>query len=107
MTDRIAFWVDLETAYVTFTNDYIESVWHILKDFYDRELLYKGYKVVPYCSRCGTPLSDHEVALGYEEVSDPSLFVRMPLVENSGHPTRVKIPQNRPITVSFFLRIFG
>ncbi len=84
LTDRIAFWVDLETAYVTFTNDYIESVWHILKNYYDRELLYKGYKVVPYCSRCGTPLSDHEVALGYEEVSDPSLFVRMPLVDKPG-----------------------
>jgi isoleucyl-tRNA synthetase len=81
LTDRIAFWVDLETAYVTFTNDYIESVWNILKNFYDRDLLYKGYKVVPYCARCGTPLSDHEVALGYEEVSDPSIFVRMPLVD--------------------------
>jgi isoleucyl-tRNA synthetase len=81
LTDRIAFWVDLETAYVTFTNDYIESVWHILKNFYDRDLLYKGYKVVPYCARCGTPLSDHEVALGYDEVSDPSIFVRMPLVD--------------------------
>jgi isoleucyl-tRNA synthetase len=81
LTDRIAFWVDLETAYVTFTNEYIESVWNILKNFYDRDLLYKGYKVVPYCARCGTPLSDHEVALGYEEVSDPSIFVRMPLVD--------------------------
>lgn len=81
LTDRIAFWVDLETAYVTFTNDYIESVWNILKNFYDRDLLYKGYKVVPYCARCGTPLSDHEVALGYEEVSDPSIFIRMPLVD--------------------------
>ena len=81
LTDRIAFWVDLETAYVTFTNDYIESVWNILKNFYDRDLLYRGYKVVPYCTRCGTPLSDHEVALGYDEVSDPSIFIRMPLVD--------------------------
>ncbi len=81
LTDRIAFWVDLETAYVTFTNDYIESVWHILKNFWDRDLLYKGYKVVPYCPRCGTTLSDHEVALGYDEVTDPSVFVRMPLVD--------------------------
>ncbi len=84
LTDRIAFWVDLETAYVTFTNDYIESVWHILKNFYDRDLLYKGYKVVPYCARCGTPLSDHEVALGYDEVSEPSVFVRMPVVDKPG-----------------------
>ncbi len=81
LTDRIAFWVDMKTAYVTFTNDYIESVWNILKNFYDRDLLYKGYKVVPYCPRCGTPLSDHEVALGYDEVSDPSIFIRMPLVD--------------------------
>ena len=81
LTDRIAFWVDLEDAYVTYTNDYIESVWWILKNFWDKDLLYKGYKVVPYCPRCGTPLSDHEVALGYDEATDPSVFVRMPLVE--------------------------
>ena len=81
LTDRIAFWVDLETAYVTYENEYMESVWWILKNFWDKNLLYKGYKVVPYCPRCGTPLSDHEVALGYEEVSDPSVFVRMPLVD--------------------------
>lgn len=81
LTDRIAFWVDLEDAYVTYTNDYIESVWWILKTFWDKGLLYKGYKVVPYCPRCGTPLSDHEVALGYEEATDPSVFVRLPLVD--------------------------
>ncbi|MGZ9235714.1 MAG: class I tRNA ligase family protein, partial [Anaerolineales bacterium] len=81
LTDRIAFWVDLDDAYVTYTNDYIESVWWILKNFWDKDLLYKGYKVVPYCPRCGTPLSDHEVALGYEEATDPSVFVRMPLVD--------------------------
>ena len=81
LTDRIAFWVDLEDAYVTYTNEYIESVWWILKSFWEKDLLYKGYKVVPYCPRCGTPLSDHEVALGYEETTDPSVFVRMPLVD--------------------------
>ena len=81
MTDRIAFWVDLEDAYVTYTNEYIESVWWILKNFWKKDLLFKGYKVVPYCPRCGTPLSDHEVALGYEETTDPSVFVRMPLVD--------------------------
>src|SRR3990172_760844 len=81
LTDRIAFWVDLEDAYVTYTNDYIESVWWILKNFWDKDLLFKGYKVVPYCPRCGTPLSDHEVALGYDEATDPSVFVRLPLVE--------------------------
>ncbi|MBO9367258.1 MAG: isoleucine--tRNA ligase [Chloroflexi bacterium] len=83
LTERIAFWVDLENAYITYTNDYIESVWWILKTFWDRGLLYKGYKVVPYCPRCGTPLADHEVALGYDEATDPSVFVRLPLVEKA------------------------
>ncbi len=83
LTERIAFWVDLENAYITYTNDYIESVWWILKTFWERGLLYKGYKVVPYCPRCGTPLADHEVALGYDEATDPSIFVRLPLVEKA------------------------
>ena len=81
LTDRIAFWVDLEDAYVTYANEYIESVWWILKSLWEKDLLYKGYKVVPYCPRCGTPLSDHEVALGYDEATDPSVFVRMPLTD--------------------------
>ena len=81
LTDRIAFWVDLKSAYVTYTNSYIESVWWILKNFWDKDLIYKGFKVVPYCPRCGTPLSDHEVALGYRDADDPSVYVRMPLVD--------------------------
>ena len=84
LTDRMAYWVDLKEAYVTFTNPYIESVWWILKSFWDKGLLYQGYKVVPYCPRCGTPLSDHEVALGYDQAVDPSVFVRMPLVDDPG-----------------------
>jgi isoleucyl-tRNA synthetase len=84
LTDRIAFWVDMGDAYVTYTNEYIESVWWILKTFWERDLLFKGYKIVPYCPRCGTPLSDHEVALGYEEATDPSVFVRLPLVDRPG-----------------------
>lgn len=84
LTDRIAFWVDLSTAYVTFTNDYIESVWWILRQFWDKDLLYQGFKVVPYCPRCGTPLSDHEVAQGYEDASDPSVFIRLPLMDEPG-----------------------
>ncbi len=79
LTERIAFWVDLDDAYATLTNDYIESIWWILKNFWDRGLLYQDYKVVPYCPRCGTPLADHEVALGYKEVDDPSVYVRLPL----------------------------
>jgi isoleucyl-tRNA synthetase len=84
LTDRIAFWVDMGDAYVTYTNEYIESVWWILKSFWDRDLLFKGYKIVPYCPRCGTPLSDHEVAQGYADATDPSVFVRLPLVEKPG-----------------------
>jgi len=83
-TDRLGFWVNLETAYVTYHNEYIETVWWILKQLWDKGLLYQGYKVVPYCPRCGTPLSDHEVALGYAEAEDPSVFVRMPLVDEPG-----------------------
>ncbi len=83
-TDRLGFWVSLKDAYVTYTNEYIESVWWILKSLWDRNLLYEGYKVVPYCPRCGTPLSDHEVALGYAEAEDPSVFVRLPLVDEPG-----------------------
>lgn len=83
LTDRIAFWVDLDEAYVTYTNDYIESVWWILKSFWEKDLLYKGYKVVPYCPRCGTPLSDHEVHYpdAIRDTDDPSVFVRMPLLD--------------------------
>ena len=84
LTDRIAFWVDLDTAYVTYTNDYIETEWWILQQFWKKDLLYQGFKVVPYCPRCGTPLSDHEVAQGYrEDTKDPSVFVRMPLIDET------------------------
>lgn len=84
LTDRIGYWVDMKSAYITYKNEYIESVWWILKNFWDRDLLYQGYKVVPYCPRCGTPLSDHEVAQGYRDATDPSVFVRMPLVDTPG-----------------------
>ena len=84
LTDRIAFWVDLKTAYVTYHNEFIETEWWILKNFWQKGLLYQGFKVVPYCPRCGTPLSDHEVAQGYDDAVDPSVFVRMPLVDEKG-----------------------
>jgi isoleucyl-tRNA synthetase len=83
-TERMAYWTDLDSAYVTFTNDYMESIWWILRQFWDKGLLYKGLKVVPYCARCGTPLSSHEVALGYKEVRDPSIYVRFPLRDKPG-----------------------
>jgi len=77
ITRRIGYWLDLDGAYITLKNEYIESVWHILKTLFDRDLIYKGHKTVPYCPRCGTALSSHEVAQGYEMVKDPSVFVRM------------------------------
>ncbi len=81
LTERIAFWVDLKQAYVTYRNEYIESIWWILKNFWDKGLLYKDFKVVPYCPRCETPLSSHEVALGYKDVEDPSVYVRLRLTD--------------------------
>ena len=81
LTSRIGYWVDLETAYVTYKNDYLETVWWELKNLWDKDLLYEGYKVLPYCPRCGTPLSDHEVAQGYADAEDPSVYVRMKLVD--------------------------
>ena len=80
LTERIGFWLDLEHAYATYHTSYIESVWWALKQIWDKGWLYQGYRVVPYCARCGTSLSSHEVAQGYEEVEDPSLFVRFPLL---------------------------
>ncbi|MEW6051894.1 MAG: isoleucine--tRNA ligase [Candidatus Zixiibacteriota bacterium] len=77
ITRRIGYWLDLDDAYVTLKNEYIESVWWILKNFFDRDLLYQGYKTVPFCPRCGTGLSSHEVAQGYDLVKDPSLFVKV------------------------------
>ncbi|HSZ68975.1 MAG TPA: isoleucine--tRNA ligase [Solirubrobacteraceae bacterium] len=79
LTERIGFWIDLDGAYRTLDESYIESVWWALAAI-DREgLLYEGHKVVPYCTRCGTALSSHEVALGYKDVVDPSVYVRLPL----------------------------
>jgi len=82
-SDRIAYWIDMDGAYVTFTNEYIESVWWILKSLWDKGLLYEGFKVVPYCPRCGTPLSDHEVSMGYRQAVGPSIYVRLPLLEDA------------------------
>ncbi len=79
LTRRIGYWLDLKSAYITCSNEYIESVWWILSQFWEKDLIYQGHRIVPYCPRCGTPLSSHEVAQGYEEVSDPSVCVKMKL----------------------------
>lgn len=75
LTDRIAFWIDLQDSYITYETEYMESLWWVIKQFADRKLLYKDYKVVPYCPRCETPISFHEVAQGYETVKEPSVYV--------------------------------
>ncbi len=76
LTKRMGFWIDMKHPYVTFSPDYIESVWWLLKQAAKKNLITKTYKVLPYCPRCGTPLSSHEVALGYKTVNDPSLYLK-------------------------------
>ncbi|MBI6873124.1 isoleucine--tRNA ligase [Clostridium aciditolerans] len=76
MTKQIGFWVDMENPYVTYHDNYIESVWWALKQMWNKDLLYKGHKVIPYCSRCGTALSSHEVAQGYKDVKEATAFVK-------------------------------
>ena len=75
-SDKVGYWIDTEHPYITYDNNYIESVWWSLKQIFDKGLLYKGHKIVPYCSRCGTPLSSHEVAQGYKDVKEESVYVK-------------------------------
>lgn len=84
MSDRVGYWVDMDNPYVTYDNNYIESVWWSIKQIWDKGLLYKGHKVVPYCPRCGTALSSHEVAQGYQDVKEMSAFVRFAVVGQKG-----------------------
>ncbi|MBX2869849.1 MAG: isoleucine--tRNA ligase [Acidiferrobacterales bacterium] len=84
MTKRMGYWVNLDEAYYTLNNDYIESTWHLLKNIWDKGLIYKGNKVVPYDPRIGATLSSHEVAQGYKEVEDPSITVRFALEDEPG-----------------------
>src|SRR5215467_2807045 len=91
LTERIAFWIDLKNQYITYENDYIESLWWILKNLWERGLLFRDYKVTMHCPRCGTSLSDHEVALGFEDdVDDPSVWVRF-RHRPSGHPLDARL----------------
>lgn len=87
LTERIGYWLDMEHPYVTYETPYIETLWRIIRQWWDGKLLYKDYKVVPYCSRCGTPLSFHEVAQGYKTVKEPAVYVKFKLKTNK------KIPQ--------------
>ena len=76
LTERIGFWLDMENPYITYTPEYIETLWQIIKQIYQKGFLYQDYKVVPYCPRCGTSLSSHEVALGYKKIKEPAIFVK-------------------------------
>ncbi len=76
LTRRMGYWVDMDRPYVTCENDYIESVWWALDSFFNKGLIYQGFKVQLYCPRCGTPLSSHEVSLGYRDVDDPSVYIK-------------------------------
>ncbi|MGN6274917.1 MAG: isoleucine--tRNA ligase [Solirubrobacterales bacterium] len=105
LTERIAFWIDLDNPYVTLEDDYIESVWWSLRRLWDDGRLYEGHKVVPYCPRCGTALSSHEVALGYEDVKDPSIYVRFPLLDDDASllvwtTTPWTLPGNEAVAVA-------
>ena len=91
LIERCGFWIDLDDPYVTMTDDYIESVWWALRQIWDAGRLYQGHKVVPYCPRCGTALSSHEVAQGYQDVVDPSVYVRLPV---TAVPPADEIPES-------------
>lgn len=80
LTERMGYWLDLDNPYITCTNDYIESVWWALSEFFKKNLIYRGFKIVPQCPHCETPLSSHELAQGYHDVRDPSLFVKVRLM---------------------------
>ena len=86
LSERIAYWLDYDNPYVTYSTDYVESVWWALATLHARDFLYRGHKVLPYCPRCGTALSSHEVAQGYKDVSDPSVYVAFDLIDTDGTP---------------------
>ena len=81
MTERMAFWVDLDEPYITLHDDYIESCWWALSEMFNKELLFRGYKVLPFCPQTGTSYSTHEVALGYKEVEEPSVYIKFKLTD--------------------------
>ncbi len=84
MTERIGFWVDLDNAYITMDNGYIETVWWAIKQMWDRDMVYQGYRVTPHCPRCGTSLSSHEVAQGYkDDAEDPSVYIKFKIDPDS------------------------
>ena len=104
-SDVVGYWVDTENPYVTYHNEYIESVWWSLKKIWERKLLYKGYKITPYCPRCGTPLSSHEVAQGYKDVKEESAIVKFKLEQENAYflawtTTPWTLPSNMALCVN-------
>jgi len=106
MSDRVGFWADMETPYVTYDNNYIESVWWAIKKIWDKDLLYKGHRIVPYCPRCGTALSSHEVAQGYKDVKEKSVIAKFKVIGKDNEfilawtTTPWTLPSNVALTVN-------
>lgn len=105
MSDKVGYWVDMDDPYVTYHNDYIESVWWALKKIWDKDLFYKGFKVMPYCPRCGTGLASHEVAQGYEDVKDNTVIAKFKLKSQDKYmlawtTTPWTLPSNVALTVN-------
>ncbi|MFC2004064.1 isoleucine--tRNA ligase [Chloroflexota bacterium] len=102
LTERIAFWIDLEHPYITMDNKYIETCWWAIKQMWDKGLVYQGYRVTPHCPRCGTSLSSHEVALGYQDdVEDPSVYVKFkivpsPILESEEQKRLYELSRDKP-----------
>jgi isoleucyl-tRNA synthetase len=100
LTERIAFWLDMEHPYITYDNDYIESVWWIVRQLWDKDLLYLDYRSTAHCPRCGTSLSDAEVALGYEEdTPDPSIYIKFRLLEGQAADPALRLADGVPTYV--------
>ena len=104
LTWRMGYWCDQDNPYITLKRDYMESLWWILSEFHRRDILFRGHKVLPYCPRCSTPLSSHEVGLGYQDVQDPSVFVRFRRSDGEGDflvwtTTPWTLPANTAIAV--------
>ena len=102
MTERIGYWLDMDHPYITLDNNYIETVWWILKQYFDADLIYEGYKIMPYCSRCGTPLASHEVSLGYKDETVDTVYVKMRLSgeENTSFLVWTTTPWTLPSNVA-------
>ncbi|GLC26458.1 isoleucine--tRNA ligase [Roseisolibacter agri] len=99
LSERMAYWLDYDQPYVTYTHDYVESVWWALKTLFEKGLLFRGHKILPYCPRCGTALSSHEVALGYKDVEDPSVYVALDLVHDGPQRRRIIVWTTTPWTL--------